>query len=182
MKLSNEFVKLLGKPFAEIIGRGLAAKIPAARPRGLVRFEVFETGRLIASIEERNLFVNAGLPALAALIGGDTSGEFGTAVGFGSGAITPVLTDAGLTAPVYYKSLDSHSEDGAGSVTFNWSLGSADTGAVGITIQELGLFANKTAVVLPGTIQPTPMLARKTISPIVFTSSMSLSGVWTLTF
>jgi hypothetical protein len=182
MKLSNEFVKSLGKPFAEIIGRGLAANISSVRPRGVVRFEVCENRRLIARIEERNLFVNAGLPALAALIGGDASGEFGAAVGFGSGATTPALTDAGLTAPAYYKSLDSHSEDGAGSVTFSWSLGSADSGAVGITIQELGLFANKTAVVLPGTLQPIPMLARKTISPIVFTSSMSLSGVWTLTF
>ncbi len=154
-----------------------------ARPRGIVRFEIIEHGRLIATIEEHNLFVNAGLPALAALLGGDTSGEFATAVGFGSGSATPTLTDAGLTAPSYYKSLDSHSEDGAGCVTFNWSLGTGDTGAVGITIQELGLFANKTTTpVLPGTTQPTPMLARKTISPIVFTSSMSLSGVWTLTF
>jgi hypothetical protein len=153
-----------------------------ARPRGIVRFAIVEGGRLIATIEEHNLFVNAGLPALAALLGGDTSGEFATAVGFGSGSATPTLTDAGLTAPSYYKSLDSHSEDGAGSVTFNWSLGTGDTGAVGITIQELGLFANKTTIVLPGTTQPTPMLARKTISPIVFTSSMSLSGVWTLTF
>jgi hypothetical protein len=61
-------------------------------------------------------------------------------------------------------------------------LTAADAGAVGITIQELGLFANKTVVVLPGITQPTPMLARKTISPILFTSSMSLSGIWTLTF
>ena len=159
-----------------------AANEPIVRPRGMVRLEVFENRRLIATIEDRNLFVNAGLPALAALMGGDISGEFATAVGFGSGAGTPALADTGLTAPAYYKALDSHAEDGAGSVTFNWSLGSGDTGAVGTTIQELGLFANKTVVVLPGTTQPTPMLARKTISPILFTSSMSLSGVWTLTF
>ncbi len=154
----------------------------AGRPRGIVRFQLFDRGCLVATIEDHNLFVNAGLPALAALMGGDTSGEFAAAVGFGSNASAPTLTDAGLTAPAYYKSLDSHSEDGAGSVTFNWSLGTGDTGAVGINIQELGLFANKTTVVLPGTTQPTPLLARKTISPILFTSSMSLSGVWTLTF
>src|SRR5208282_1528030 len=171
MKLSNE----LSRP-------SVSSVTERSRPRGVVRFELFEDYRLIATIEDHNLFVNAGLPALAALMGGDTSGEFAAAVGFGSGAGTPALTDTGLTTPAYYKSLDSHSEDGAGSVTFNWSLGTADTGAVGITIQELGLFANTTVVVLPGTTQPTPMLARKTISPIVFTSSMSLSGVWTLTF
>jgi hypothetical protein len=171
MKLSNE----LSRP-------SVSSVTERSRPRGVVRFELFEDYRLIATIEDHNLFVYAGRPALAALMGGDTSGEFAAAVGFGSGAGTPALTDTGLTTPAYYKSLDSHSEDGAGCVTFNWSLGTADTGAVGITIQELGLFANKTTVVLPGTTQPTPILARKTISPIVFTSSMSLSGVWTLTF
>jgi hypothetical protein len=88
-------------------------------------------------------------------MGGDTSGEFAAAIGFGSGS-APTVADR--------------------------SLGVADTGAVGINIQELGLFANKTSVTLPGTTQPTPMLAHKTISPILFTSSMSLSGIWTLTF
>jgi hypothetical protein len=152
------------------------------RPRGMVRVCVYAHRRLIAVIEDRNLFVNAGLPALAALTGGDTSGEFAAAIGFGSGSAAPTVNDTGLTAPAYYKSLDSHSEDGLGSVTLNWSLGTGDTGAVGINIQELGLFANKTTVTLPGTSQPTPMLAHKTISPILFTSSMSLSGTWTLTF
>jgi hypothetical protein len=152
------------------------------RPVGMVCVELFDHGRLLAVIEDRNLFVNAGLPALAALTGGNTSGEFAAAVGFGSGSNAPTVADTGLTAPAYYKSLDSHSEDGAGSVTFNWSLGVADTGAVGMNIQELGLFANTTTITLPGSTQPTPMLARKTISPILFTSSMSLSGVWTLTF
>jgi hypothetical protein len=152
------------------------------RPRGMVRVCVYDHHRLIALIEDHNLFVNAGLPALAALTGGDTSGEFAAAIGFGSGTNAPTVNDTGLTAPAYYKSLDSHSEDGLGSVTLNWSLGTADTGAVGIDIQELGLFANKTTVTLPGTSQPTPLLARKTISPILFTSSMSLSGTWTLTF
>src|ERR1039457_6123174 len=175
MKLSMELIKSNSSSFAPRAMQRRAANEPIVRPRGMVRFEVFENRRLIATIEDRNLFVNAGLPALAALMGGDTSGEFATAVGFGSGAGTPALTDTGLTAPAYYKALDSHAEDGAGSVTFNWSLGSGDTGAVGTTIQELGLFANKTVVVLPGTTQPTPMLARKTISPILFTSSMILT-------
>jgi hypothetical protein len=152
------------------------------RPAGIVRAWIFDCGRVIATICDSNLFVNAGLPALAALLGGDTAGEFATVIGFGSGSNTPSLTDTGLTAPGYYKTLDSHSENGAGSVTFNWSLTSADTGAVGVTIQELGLFANSTSATLPGANAPTPLLARKTISPITFTSSMSLSGTWTLTF
>jgi hypothetical protein len=182
MKLSNELLRSIDSSFTQRAIQSGAANAATRRPRGMVRLQVFERRHLIVTIEEHNLFVNAGLPALAALMGGDTSGEFATAVGFGSGAGTPALTDTGLTAPFYYKSLDSHAEDGAGSVTFNWSLGVADTGAIGISIQELGLFANKTVVVLPGTTQPTPMLARKTVSPILFTSSMSLSGIWTLTF
>jgi hypothetical protein len=148
----------------------------------MVFFKVFDNQHLVTTIEDHNLFVNAGLPALASLMGGDTSGDFASAVGFGSGAGTPAVTDTGLSTPVYYKALASHVEDGAGSVTFTWSLGPGDTGAVGISIQELGLFANSTSIVLPGTTQPSPMLARKTISPILFTSSMSLSGIWTLTF
>lgn len=182
MKSSNEVPGLIGWSFPHRDIRSRAANHSIQRPRGTLRIQVFKNGCRIATIEDHNLFVNAGLPALAALTGGDTSGEFASAVGFGSSAVTPSLTDTSLTAPAYYKVLDSHSEDGAGSVSFNWSLGTGDTGAVGINIQELGLFANKTVVVLPGTIQPTPLLARKTISPILFTSSMSLSGIWTLTF
>lgn len=181
MKSLEQLLKFSSAPIGKDPGADPIVEWPR-RPCGMVRFQLFDRGFLIAAIEDHNLFVNAGLPALAALMGGDTTGEFAAAVGFGSNASAPTLTDSGLTAPAYYKSLDSHSEDGAGSVTFNWSLGAGDTGAVGINIQELGLFANKTTVVLPGTTQPTPLLARKTISPILFTSSMSLSGIWTLTF
>jgi hypothetical protein len=164
------------------------------RPCGLVWVRVFglssrapimagaARGRLIYEAAGENLFVNAGLPALAALMGGDTAAQFAAAVGFGSGAGAPTVNDVGLSAPAYYKTLDSHSEDGNGSVTFNWSLTTADTGAQGITIQEMALFANHASVGLPGTTAPTPMLARKTISPIVFGANMSVSGTWTLTF
>ena len=152
------------------------------RPAGLVRIRILQDGLLLCATEEPNLFVNAGLPALAALLGGDTSGQFAAAIGFGSGSAAPSVADTALTTPVYYKALDSHAEDGNGSVTLNWSLTTSDTGADGITIQELALFANHAGVGLPGTTAPSPMLARKTISPIVFGTGMSLSGTWTLIF
>jgi hypothetical protein len=151
-------------------------------PIGIVRIRLVEDGRVVWTYEGRNLFVNAGRPALAALLGGDTSGEFAAAVGFGTGSNAPTVTDTALTAPAYYKALDSHSEDGNGGLTLNWSLTTADTGAQGITIQELAIFANHLNAGLPGTTAPTPMLARKTISPIVFGAGMSISGTWTLTF
>lgn len=151
-------------------------------PIGIVRIRLFDDGRIVWKYEGRNLFVNAGRPALAALLGGDTSGEFASAVGFGTGSNTPTVADSALTAPAYYKALDGHSEDGNGGLTLNWSLTTADTAAQGITIQELAIFANHSSAGLPGTTAPTPMLARKTIAPIVFGAGMSISGTWTLTF
>jgi hypothetical protein len=151
-------------------------------PIGIVRIRLVEDGRIVWTYEGRNLFVNAGRPALAALLGGDTSGEFAAAVGFGSGSNAPTVADTALTAPAYYKALDGHSEDGNGGLTLNWSLTTADSGAQGITIQELAIFANHSSAGLPGTTAPTPMLARKTIAPIVFGTGMSISGTWTLTF
>ena len=152
------------------------------RPVGIVTVRLFERGELIYRESGCNLLVNAGLPALAALLGGDTIGEFCSVVGFGSGANAPTVSDLGLTAPAYYKPIDAHAEDGNGSVTFNWSLTTADTGAQGMTIQEIALFANHTGIGVPGGNAPTPMLARKTLTPIVFAANMSLAGTWTLTF
>jgi hypothetical protein len=140
-------------------------------------------GTLLYTLEIENLFVNAGLPALAKLLGGDTAGEFASVIGFGSGAGAPAVGDTALTAPAYYKSVDGHTVDGLGSVTFNWSLVSGtDTGAYGITIQELGLFANTGSVAMPGTTPPTPLLARRTIAPIAYASGMNITGSWTFTF
>jgi len=147
-----------------------------------VRYRVFERGRLVLAVEGENLFVNDGRPALAKLLGGDSAGEFASAIGFGSSGAAPSVTDSVLTAAAYYKALGSHSQDGTGSVTFNWSLDAIDVGAQGITIQELGLFADRTSVALPGSVSPAPLLARKSIAPISFGASMSITGSWTLTF
>ena len=152
------------------------------RPIGIVRIRLIDRGRVAWEYEGRNLFVNAGLPALAALLGGDTDGRIRGGSGLRHRLECADITDTALTAPAYYKALDGHSEDGNGGVTLNWSLTTADTGAQGITIQELALFANQASAVLPGTTAPTPMLARKTIAPIVFGAGMSISGTWTLTF
>src|SRR5271155_4972290 len=97
-------------------------EVKMRRPIGMVRIRLVERGGVLWSYAGRNLFVNAGRPALAALLGGDTTGEFAAAVGFGSGSTAPTANDTTLTVPGYYKTLDSHSEDGNGSVTFNWSL------------------------------------------------------------
>src|SRR5258708_35053756 len=97
------------------------------RATGIVRIRGVERGRVVWEQEGRNLFVNAGRPALAALLGGDTTGEFAAAVGFGSGSAAPTVADIALTAAAYYKALDSHSGDGNCGPTLNSSLTAAGT-------------------------------------------------------
>ena len=119
------------------------------RPQGIVR--LYTRGRLVW--QRRNLFVNSGLPSLANLIAGITAGQSVTAMGFGSGAAAPTAGDAGLSAtPAYYNAIGTYSFPSSGSVQFNYSLQTTDYGATGMTIQELGLFANSGAVILPSAV------------------------------
>jgi hypothetical protein len=125
-------------------------------PRGLVR--LWRDGRLIA--ETHNLVVNAIAPLLAQLIAGVTSPgtnelNYVTIAGFGSGSAAPAVTDTGLTAPWFNNNVSGYSFPSAGSVTFNYGLTSAvDYAAYGMTVQELGLFANTGARGLPAAQRP----------------------------
>ena len=131
---------------------------PSRRPKGRIAF--FESlpsrngwrrGKLLW--ERDNLFVNAGLPALANLMAGVTSGQYALAVGYGSGNTAPALTDTDLnTAPKYYNAVGSHTFPSSGAVQFNYQIGLTDYGAIGITVQEIGLFANSASSVLPAAI------------------------------
>lgn len=120
------------------------------RPKGIVR--IFSRGALLC--ECRNLFVNAGLPALANLMAGVTTGQYALAVGFGSGSAAPTVNDTDLsTAPKYYNAVGAHSFPSSGSVQFNYALtATADYGALGMTVQEVGLFANGSASALPAAV------------------------------
>jgi hypothetical protein len=125
--------------------------------------------------ERENLFVNAGLPSLASLMAGVTSGEYALAVGFGSGNTTPALTDTDVTAPKYYNAVAGHTLSGP-AVTFNFALTlNVDYGASGITIQELGLYANTGAAVLPaasGTSNPSwAATTAKTVGNLIVDSN-----------
>ncbi len=124
------------------------------RPKGIV--QLYRRERLIW--RGRNLFVNSGLPLLANLIAGVTAGQSVSAIGFGSGTSAPTAIDSGLSAaPAYYNAIDGYSFPSSGSVQFNYSLQATDYGATGMTIQELGLFANSAGILLPaalGTAHP----------------------------
>jgi hypothetical protein len=116
------------------------------RPRGTVRLYY----RNVLIWQRDNIFVNAGLPALANLIAGVTAGQYVTAIGYGSGNIVPSAADTSLSpGPAYYNAIGAHSFPSSGSVQFNYALLTSDYGASGITIQELGLFANSGSVALP---------------------------------
>ncbi len=139
----------------ELLERMEYAMRRGRRPHGTVR--LYKRGKLLW--ERDNLFVNAGLTVLASLISGVTAGEIAAAVGFGSGAAAPAITDTDLTAaPKYYNAVGAHTIGPSGGVTsgsvlFNYSLLTTDYGANGMTIAELGLFAG--AATLPTAIGTT---------------------------
>ena len=128
-------------------------------PTGIVRLyerDWRRGGRLL--FERRNLVVNAGLTALASLLGDSTSGEFVSVVGFGSGNTTPAATDTALSAtPTYYNAVGTitigpNGGVAAGSVQFAYQLQTTDYAANPLTIQELGLFGNTGAANFPAAV------------------------------
>jgi hypothetical protein len=125
-------------------------KAMVKRPKGIVR--IFSRGAIVW--ECRNLFVNAGLPALANLMAGVTAGQYALAVGFGTGGTTPTVNDTDLGAsPKYYNAVGAHTFPNSGSVQFGYALlATTDYGALGMTVQEVGLFANGSAAAMPAAI------------------------------
>jgi len=176
------------------------------RPRGEVR--LYRDGKEF--YRGSNLFVNAGLPALAKLMAGVATGEYVIAVGFGDGGdpVTspPTVEDIDLFGPMkYYKPVYQATEDGNGNVSFAWQLvGTAgaftgnldadavraresvagiDFGAFGMTVSEIGLFGNLSGVSLAGVSTPAPMIAHALLGPrVVFSGAMNLASTWTLSF
>jgi len=124
------------------------------KPKGIVR--LYRRGRLLW--ERENLFVSAGLTALANLLGGTTAGQSVAVVGFGSGTTTPAAGDTGLGAnPAYYNAVGTVTIGpaggvAAGSVQFVYQLVAADYAANPLTITELGLFGNTGSASFPAAV------------------------------
>ena len=117
------------------------------RPTGRVR--LWRNGLLLC--ESNNLVVNAGLPAMAEQIAGSTAYPV-AAVGFGSGNAVPTVYDTDLaTPPKYYNAVGAATFPSPGTVQFTFAIQVTDYAAYGMTIQEIGLFANTAAVMLPAT-------------------------------
>lgn len=108
--------------------------------------------------ERDNLVVTAGLTALASLLGGTTSGEYVSVVGFGSSNTAVTAGDSGLNGtPAYYNAVGTVTIGpsggvAAGSVQFAYQLVSTDYAANPLTIQELGLFGNTGSANFPAAV------------------------------
>lgn len=100
-----------------------------------------------------NLVVNAAAPAMANLAAGASTGHFISAVGFGSGTAAPAVTDTDLgAAPKYYNAVGGSNFPGSGEAQFSCSLSASDYAAVGMTVTEMGLFANSSSIALPASV------------------------------
>ena len=119
------------------------------RPVGRIHVGVWQRGKLLYTLDRKNLVVNTIITPLSKLLGGDVSNQSASVIGFGSGTALPSVSDTGLTNPAYYKALDGHTYPSAGSVQFQWSIQPTDYAAVGIAVCEFGLFANTGASLLP---------------------------------
>lgn len=118
------------------------------RPTGRVR--IWRNGLLIC--ERNNLVVNTGLPALAEQVAGNNSYQIAS-VGFGSGNVQPTVYDSDLTAaPKYYNAVGAAAFPSPGTVQFAFAIQEADYAAYGMTIQEIGLFANPNGAAIPAAV------------------------------
>jgi len=157
------------------------------KPRGHVTIRAWRRGKLLWTREGDNLIVNAALGPIANLVGGAVVATNAIAVvGFGSGTTAPTVNDTDITAPAYYKAVASVSYPQSGYAQFTWEIvGSTDTGAVGINVQELAFYANSGSVALPiaraaGAGAPNlTMMAHILLNVGVIASNGSYTGTWT---
>jgi hypothetical protein len=160
----------------------------STRMEGWLQVRAWKRGKLLWELEKKNLVVNGAAVSVAELIGGTgtIAAQAVSAIGFGSGTSTPVVTQTGLTAPAYYKALTSVAYPFAGQVQFTWQLSySGDPSADAINIQELGLYSNSGAVTLPhydsGSSPPSMTLFSRVLLPLgVMLSSANYTATWTV--
>ena len=117
--------------------------------------------------EEKNKIVNGGMQAVAKLIGGDLTVKPISIVGFGDGVGTTIGTETQLTNQ-FLKNIDSVVYPTSNKVQFNFSLGANECN--GLSISELGLFTTNGV-----------LFSRKDRSPIIKTSAVIITGIWTIT-
>lgn len=128
-------------------------------------------GNIIKEETIKNLIVNSGRNALAALLGGaGGSDKVVTQISFGTNGASPVGGDVAPLTDNFDKVLDGESYDGVNmSVTFEGSLGTGENN--GVTIREFGLLCDD------GTL-----FSRISYAGIAKTNLISLEITWKIEF
>lgn len=126
-----------------------------------------KSGKIIDQYSGKNLVVNVGKQNVARLLGGLSSGKPITKIGFGEGTTAPAVGNTSLTN-AFTKDIDSVNYPSAKQVQFVFSLSASE--ANGMNITELGLFNSSNV-----------LFSRKTRSAIAKTSSVIITGIWTIT-
>jgi hypothetical protein len=137
-------------------------------PKGAVRIEVYENGKLIDCIVENNLVVTLGKTNIAKLLGGDSAGKKIEKISVGTSGTTAAVGDTALTG-AFTKAIDSVTYPDAQSVRFHFEIDNDE--ANGMTIREFGLL-NTDNVLNARKVRDTD---------IAKTDAIRLVGTWTIT-
>lgn len=137
--------------------------------RGAFFLQVIEiaTGKVLSVTDEKNLVVQVGKTNVTKLLGGGVAGVAITQIGVGTNSTAPALSDTALTSQ-FKKAVDAVSYPDASSVRFSFTIDGTE--ANGKTIREFGLLDANDG-----------LFSRKSHADIVKTSSVILSGTWTIT-
>lgn len=137
--------------------------------KGHFHLKVFENGKLVQTIDDRNLVVTLGHQNMARIIGGHASGKKIEKISVGTSGTTPALGDTTITG-AFTKAIDSATYPDTQSVLFSFDIDNDE--ANDMTIREFGLLNTDDV-----------LCARKVrTGEIIKTSAIRLVGTWKLTF
>lgn len=149
---------------------GLLIVERSVSPEGRIYVEVRRRGELVDVMHEKNLIVSGASAVFASLLGGTSqSVNAVTQIGFGTNGTAPASGNSSLTG-AYTKAIDSVTYPVAGTVQFNFSLGTGEDN--GMAILEFGLF----------TAAGTLVSRRVRSSALNKGTDVSLTGNWQIVF
>lgn len=138
-------------------------------PEGFFQLKIYRRGDLIEVFEEKNLIVTGSKQIHAKLLGGSTTNQSITQIGYGTSVTAAAAGNTSLTG-AYMKAVDSVSYPATNQVSFAFSLGSTENN--GVSIGEFGLF----------TAGGTLYARRVRTAAIPKDTDLSFSGTWIISF
>lgn len=136
--------------------------------RGEVDIKIFENGKLIDHIQDKNLYVTLGKTNIAKLLAGNAAGKKISKIAVGTNGVAPDVADAAITG-MFSKALEGATYPDANSVLFSFDIDNSE--ANGMTIREFGLLNDDNV-----------LCARKVRdAEITKTVAIRLVGTWKIT-